>query len=245
MVIYAVSFDRIFFKRQEKLKNLTINTIIFIQNHHFKKNTMIVNNIYHNDIPPNINFGKSIAIDTEALGLNINRDRLCLAQMCDDKQNVYFIKFDGNDYSAPNFRKILEDESILKIFHFARFDVAALCHYLNIPKINNIFCTKIASKLVRTYTDFHGLKSICKELLNVELEKESQTSYWGGEYLTEKQKKYAASDVLYLHEIHSILVKRLELHKRTEIAQAFFDVLHTVCKCDLIGFDSASIINHH
>jgi ribonuclease D len=195
---------------------------------------MIVHNIYHNDIPPNVTFGNSIAIDTESLGLNINRDRLCLAQMCDEKQNVYFIKFDGTDYSAPNFRKILEDEKILKIFHFARFDVAALCHYLNIPKINNIFCTKIASKLVRTYTDSHGLKSICKELLNVELE-----------FLTEKQKKYAASDVLYLHEIHSILSRRLELQKRTEIAQAFFDVLHTVCKCDLIGFDSASIINHH
>lgn len=206
---------------------------------------MKIHTIFHNDLPSNIKFKDSIAIDTESLGLNIVRDRLCLAQICDSEKNVFFIKFDGKDYSAPNFRKILEDDSIVKIFHYARFDVGTLSHYLNIPKITPIFCTKIASKLVRTYTDSHGLKSICKELLNVELEKESQTSYWDAEILTERQKKYAANDVLFLHEIKEILEKRLVKENRMEIAKHFFDFMHTVCKCDIIGFDSASILNHH
>lgn len=206
---------------------------------------MKLHNIFHNDLPADVKFKGSIAIDTESLGLNITRDRLCLAQMSDVDQNVYFIKFDGKDYSAPNFRKILEDQSILKIFHYARFDVATLSHYLQIPKITPVFCTKIASKLVRTYTDAHGLKALCKELLNVELEKESQTSYWAAEKLTEKQKRYAANDVLFLHKIKSALEERLKEQSRAEIAQSFFDVINTVCKCDTIGFDSASILNHH
>ncbi|MDA0617101.1 MAG: ribonuclease D [Proteobacteria bacterium] len=206
---------------------------------------MKLHNIFHNDLPSNITFKGSIAIDTESLGLNITRDRLCLAQISDADQNVYFIKFDGKDYSAPNFRKILEDQSILKIFHYARFDVATLSHYLNIPTITPIFCTKIASKLVRTYTDAHGLKALCRELLGVELEKESQTSYWAAEKLTEKQKRYAANDVLFLHQIKEVLSQRLQELGREEIAQSFFDIINTVCKCDTIGFDSALILNHH
>jgi ribonuclease D len=206
---------------------------------------MKLHNIFHNDLPSNIIFSGSIAIDTESLGLNITRDRLCLCQISDENQNVYFVKFDGKDYSAPNLRKILEDQSILKIFHYARFDVGTLAYYLNIPKITPIFCTKIASKLVRTYTDAHGLKAICKELLDVELEKESQISYWGAEKLTEKQKRYAANDVIYLHKIKDILLERLKGQNRMEIAQGFFDVINTVCKCDCAGFDSAFMINHH
>lgn len=206
---------------------------------------MKLHNIFHNDLPPEMNFEGSIAIDTEALGLNIVRDRLCLVQISDSEQNVYFVKFDGTDYSAPNLKKILEDQSITKIFHYARFDVAILCHYLKISQITPLFCTKIASKLVRTYTEHHGLKTLCKELLGVELEKESQSSYWAAKNLTEKQKKYAANDVLFLHEMKEILELRLKEQGRAEIAQSFFDVLNTVCKCDVIGFDSASILNHH
>lgn len=206
---------------------------------------MKIHNIFHNDIPDHLVFTGSIAIDTESLGLNITRDRLCLCQISDENQNVYFIKFDGKDYSAPNFRKILENPLITKIFHYARFDVGTLRHYLKIPKITPIFCTKIASKLVRTYTDAHGLKAICKELLNIELEKESQISYWGVEILTEKQKKYAANDVLHLHQIKNILEERLKETNRTHIAQSFFNIINTVTECDILGFDSATIINHH
>ncbi|MFT4967987.1 MAG: ribonuclease D [Candidatus Deianiraeaceae bacterium] len=206
---------------------------------------MKLHNICHNDLPSNIQFSGSVAIDTEALGLNITRDRICLVQLSDESQNVYFVKFDGKDYSAPNLRKLLEDQSIVKIFHYARFDVASLSHYLNIPTITPIFCTKIASKLVRTYTDAHGLKSLCKELLNVDLEKESQTSYWAAEHLTDKQKRYAANDVLHLHQIKEILEERLQLHGRMDIARSFFDIINVVCKCDTIGFDPASILNHH
>jgi len=202
---------------------------------------MKLHNIFHNDLPPEMGFQGSIAIDTEAMGLNIIRDRLCLVQISDSEQNVYFVKFDGTDYSAPNLKKVLEDQTLLKIFHYARFDVAILCHYLKIEKMSPIFCTKIASKLVRTYTDFHGLKTIC----NVELEKESQSSYWGAKHLSDKQKKYAANDVIHLHQIKEILENRLKEQGRMEIAQSFFDTLHIVCKCDVLGFDAASILNHH
>ena len=206
---------------------------------------MKLHNIFHNDLPPEMGFTGSIAIDTEAMGLNIVRDRLCLVQISDANQNIYFVKFDGKDYSAPNLKKVLEDQSLLKIFHYARFDVAILSHYLKISHITPIFCTKIASKLVRTYTDSHGLKSLCKEILNVELEKESQSSFWGAQNLTEKQKKYAANDVIHLHEIKDVLEKRLKEYNRMEIAQNFFNILQTVCKCDVLGFDTATILNHH
>ena len=215
---------------------------------HVKKTKIFVmklHNIFHNDLPEDIRFEGSIAIDTEAMGLNIPRDRLCLCQISDENQNVYFVKFDGKDYTAPNLRKVLQNPLITKIFHYARFDVGTLCHYLNIPAIEPIFCTKIASKLVRTYTDAHGLKTLCRELLGVELEKESQISYWGAEKLTEKQKKYAANDVLHLHKLKEILEERLNEAGRMSIAQKFFDVLNTVSKCEVLGFDPAFIINHH
>ena len=150
---------------------------------------------HKNDLPANVIFSKSVAIDTETMGLNIHRDRLCVIQISGGDGNAHIVQFEQNKYDAPNLKKILSDDSIEKIFHFARFDLASIKHYLHVT-IKNIYCTKIASRLIRTYTDSHGLKSICEELLGVEISKKQQSSDWGNVEITEKQLEYAASDVL-------------------------------------------------
>lgn len=201
--------------------------------------------LYINDIPSGlIKSNQSLAIDTEAMGLNVLRDRLCLVQIGDESGAIYLVKFDGTDYSAPNLRAMLLDESIEKMFHFARFDVAILRHYLNIPHIPSVFCTKIASKLSRTYTDAHGLKAICKDLLGVEISKESQSSNWGAPTLTDRQLQYAASDVIHLHKLKAILVDLLIQTGRMTLARELFQALHTICTLDIVGFDAADMINH-
>ena len=163
----------------------------------------MTNFLHKNDLSSDINFIGSIAVDSETMGLNIIRDRLCVVQISDGKGDAHLVQFEQGKYDAPNLCKILADEKIQKIFHFARFDLAALQHYLKV-EIKNIYCTKIASKLVRTYTDAHGLKSLCDELLGIELSKKQQTSDWGNAEITEKQLEYAASDVLHLHKLKEL-----------------------------------------
>lgn len=205
---------------------------------------MLRYDLYHNDLPDGLQIKtSSLAIDTEAMGLAIKRDRLCLVQMCDDAGNLYLVKFDGSDYSAPNLSKLLNDASIRKIFHFARFDVGILQHYLGV-RFSNLCCTKIASKLVRTYTDFHGLKSLVRDLLGVDLNKEQGTSNWGATTLTPAQIKYACNDVIYLHRLIDSLETRLHEYNRYHIAQKCWDMIPTICDMDLLGF-SEGIFSHN
>lgn len=196
-----------------------------------------------NDLPADAHFPDGVAIDTETLGLNIHRDRLCLAQLSDGNGNIWLVKFDGTDYSAPNLKALLEDSNIPKLFHFARFDVAVFKHYLN-ADVTPVFCTKIASKLTRTYTEKHGLKNLVAEVLGVELDKEQQQSDWSAEVLTEQQKQYAANDVLYLHELRDKLSHKLAERGRTEMAQACFNFLPHRIALDLAGWDEQDIFSH-
>lgn len=184
----------------------------------------------------------SVAIDTETMGLNIMRDRLCLVQLCFDNGECYVVRI-APDGVYPNLRRLLLDDGVLKIFHFARFDVAVLDKFFGIL-IGNIFCTKIASRLARTYTQKHGLKDLCHELLGVDLSKEQQTSYWGARDLTPEQLRYATGDVLYLHQLREILVDRLEVEGRMELALSCFDALLNIVKLDLNNYNFAEIFNH-
>ena len=183
--------------------------------------------IHKNDLPNNLNLGKIIAIDTETMGLDYKRDPLCLVQISSGNEEVHLIQINRKTFKADNLKKILEDNDIKKIFQFARFDLAVLNYYLK-ADINNIYCTKIASKIGRTYTDKHGLKDLCKELLNIELSKQMQSSDWGSETLTEQQVNYAASDVLYLHKIKEELDKILIRENRMELAEHCFKFLKPV-----------------
>ena len=203
--------------------------------------------IFINDLPDHIELKGSIAIDTEAMGLQIvHRDRLCLVQMCDENGQVVMVHYpyDCYNYNSPNLTKLLLNTQIQKIFHYARFDLAIMMKYLNIKKIPNVFCTKIASKLSRTYTDHHGLKTIVMELLGIELKKEQQSSNWGAKTLTEAQKMYAKNDVFYLHRIKNKLEEMLTANNRDILAREYFDCLHTICQADLSGFDGATILSH-
>ena len=194
--------------------------------------------LFFNDLPDDISFLKgSIAIDTEAMGLNIKRDRLCLVQMCDENSNVVLVKYNTNcDYKSPNLVKLLEDENRLKIFHFARFDVAIMKHYLKIKSINNIFCTKIASKLARTYTDRHGLKTLVSEICHVVMDKEQQTSNWGIDELSSEQIQYAISDVIYLHRMLDHLSKMLKTLNRYDLAIECFNTINLIADLDIQDF---------
>ena len=198
---------------------------------------------YKNDLPAGLDFGASIAIDTETMGLNVIRDRLCLIQISSGDGNAHLVQFEQGQYDAPNLKKLLGDKNILKIFHFARFDLASLQHYLKV-EIQNIYCTKIASKLVRTYTEAHGLKSLCDELLGVDLSKKQQTSDWGNFEINDKQQEYAASDVLYLHQLKEKLDVMLRREKREDIFRACLEFLPSRVKLDLQGFASMNIFSH-
>ena len=198
---------------------------------------------HKNDLPVNINFTNSVAIDTETMGLNILRDRLCLLQISGGDGNAHVIQFEQNQYDAPNLKKVLNDESIQKIFHFARFDLGSIKHYLNV-EVKNIYCTKIASKLIRTYTDSHGLKSICEELLGVEISKKQQSSDWGNGEISEKQLEYAASDVLYLHALKEKLNKMLIRENRFKAFELCIEFLPMRVNLDLQGFASTDIFAH-
>ena len=200
-------------------------------------------NLYKDDLPEDIDFGNEVAIDTETLGLNNFRDRLCMVQLYSGNGKVHLVHFDNNSkYNATNLIKLLTDDKILKIFHFARFDLAILQKTFGIV-INNVYCTKIASKIARTYSDAHGLKVLVKEFLNIEISKKEQSSYWGGE-INENQLKYASNDVLYLHRIKDRLNMILENENRTELVKECFKFLQTRVKLDLEGWGDIDIFSH-
>lgn len=200
-------------------------------------------NLYNGDLPAGLTFPNGIAIDTETMGLNPHRDRLCLVQISGGDDVAHLVQFGADNYAAPNLKALLDDPSVGKIFHFARFDVAVLNKYLGID-VKPIYCTKIASKLARTYTDRHGLKDLCSELLGIELSKQQQSSDWGSAELTDNQLAYAASDVLHLHKLKQKLDEMLEREGRTAYAKAAFEFLPIRAKLDLVGFDETDIFAH-
>jgi ribonuclease D len=208
-----------------------------------RTNFFMTNFLHKHDLPADLELGNSIAIDTETMGLNLLRDRLCLIQISSGDGNAHLVQFEAGKYEAPNLKKLLSDEKVLKIFHFARFDLAAIHHYLNV-EMKNIYCTKIASRLTRTYTDSHGLKALCDEMLNVELSKKQQSSDWGVENLSNKQIDYAASDVLYLHKLKEKFDEMLKRAGRLEDFKRCTEFLPTRAKLDLQGFASVDMFAH-
>lgn len=199
--------------------------------------------LYHDDLPSHIKFEGSIAIDTETLGLSLIRDKLCLVQISAGDGEAHLVQLDRENYDCPNLKALLADQALTKIFHFARFDVAMIKKWLNVD-CTPVFCTKIASKLTRTYTDRHGLKDVTKEIAGVDLSKQQQSSDWGAETLSDAQKSYAASDVLYLHEVKRGLEARLKREGRLELAQSCFDFLPTRAALDLTGWAESDIFEH-
>ncbi len=198
---------------------------------------------YKGDLPDGLEFGDSVAIDCETMGLSLVRDELCVIQLSSGDGNAHVVQFDRKTYECPNLKKLLTDSKIEKLFHFGRFDIAMIYKYLGIL-CAPVFCTKIASKLCRTYTDRHGLKDLLRELVGVELNKQQQSSDWGQETLSEAQLNYAASDVLYLHGAKNKLVEMLQRHNRVEIANACFKFLPTQAMLDLNGFGEIDIFSH-
>jgi len=199
---------------------------------------------HEEDLPPGVLGPGPLAVDTETLGLVTTRDRLCLLQIADGRGDEHLVRFAANSsYAAPNLRAALADPERIKLYHFARFDLAAIHHYLGVMAAP-VFCTKIASKLVRTYTDRHGLKDLVRELLAKEISKQQQSSDWGAEQLSEAQREYAASDVRYLHAMHAILVERLAREGRTDYAAACFDFLPTRALLDVAGWADRDIFSH-
>lgn len=199
--------------------------------------------LHRGDLPAGLDFGASVAIDTETLGLKPNRDRLCLVQLSAGDGVAHLVQFDGLSYAAPHLKALLENPKVLKIFHYARFDVAVLAKYLGVG-VQPLYCTKIASKLVRTYTDRHGLKDIVSELAGVELSKQQQSSDWAAAELSDQQLDYAASDVLYLHTVKARLDQMLDRDGRRAHAEAAFRFLPTRAGLDLLGFDEMDIFAH-
>jgi ribonuclease D len=199
--------------------------------------------LYQNDLPDGLDMGPLVAIDTETLGLNPFRDRLCLAQLSGGDGVCHAVQFAAGAYAAPNLKRMLADPKVTKLFHFARFDIAMFQRYLGVT-VAPVYCTKIASRLVRTYTDKHGLKDLVKELLGVDLSKEQQSSDWGARDLSEKQLAYAANDVAYLHELKKALDAMLAREHRTHLAQACFDFLPTRAALDLGGWEDLDIFAH-
>lgn len=199
---------------------------------------------HEEDLPAGVLAPGPIAIDTETMGLVTPRDRLCVVQISDGQGDEHLVRFKvGSSYDAPNLKAVLADPARLKLYHFARFDLAAIEHYLGVMAAP-VFCTKIASKLTRTYTDRHGLKYIVDELLGENISKAQQSSDWGAAEISDAQRDYAASDVRYLHRLHDVFVTRLAREGRTEMAQACFDFLPTRARLDLAGWAEHDIFSH-
>ena len=199
---------------------------------------------HEEDLPADVLADGPVAVDTETMGLITARDRLCLVQISDGRGDEHLVRFGPDStYDAPNLKAALADPARVKLYHFARFDLAAIEHYLGVMAAP-VFCTKIASKLVRTYTDRHGLKDLVRELLGKEISKQQQSSDWGAPELTEAQREYAASDVRYLHQLHTVFVQRLEREGRLAIAQACYDFLPTRALLDLAGWPEHDIFSH-
>jgi ribonuclease D len=199
--------------------------------------------LHKGDLPAGLSFPNGVAIDTETLGLKPHRDRLCLVQLSGGDGTAHLVKFDGKSYDAPRLKALLADPKTLKIFHFARFDVAVLEHYLGVTT-GPIYCTKIASKLARTYTDRHGLKDLVGEFLGIELSKQQQSSDWAAPELSDNQRVYAANDVLHLHALKARLDEMLTRFDRRELAQTAFEFLPTRARLDLLGFEDDDIFAH-
>ena len=203
----------------------------------------MANFLYQNDLPDELDLGPAVAIDCETMGLNPHRDRLCVVQMSGGDGHAHLVQIAKGQTEAPNLCKMLTDPNVLKLFHFGRFDIAALLNAFGVVTAP-VYCTKIASKLCRTYTDRHGLKNLLDELLGVDISKQQQMSDWGAEKLTDAQLDYAASDVLYLHQMKEKLDNRLAREGRTEIAQACFDFLPNRAQLDLMGWPEIDILAH-
>ena len=205
--------------------------------------TGMTNYLHTSDLPDDLDLGPVVAIDCETMGLNPHRDRLCVVQLSGGDGNAHMVQIMKGQTEAPNLCALLEDPDVLKLFHFGRFDIAAMLNTFGAVTAP-VYCTKIASKLVRTYTDRHGLKNLAQELLGVDISKHQQSSDWGAPKLTDAQLDYAASDVLYLHRLREALNKRLLREDRMDIAQACFDFLPTRAKLDLAGWPDTDIFAH-
>ena len=203
----------------------------------------MTNRVYQGDLPDDLDLGSFVAIDCETMGLNPHRDRLCVVQLSNGDGNAHLVQVAKNQNTAPNLCRLLEDPNVLKLFHFGRFDVAALYHAFG-ALATPVYCTKIASRLIRTYTDRHGLKNILQEFLEIDISKQQQSSDWGAKKLSKAQIDYAASDVLYLNKLREALNERLTREGRMELAQSCFDFLPTRAKLDLAGWSDADIFAH-
>jgi len=203
----------------------------------------LANHLHKGDLPDGLDLGPVVAIDCETMGLNPHRDRLCLVQMSAGDGDAHMVQIAPGQTSAPNLARMLADPAVLKLFHFGRFDIAALHNAFGVLA-SPVWCTKIASKLVRTYTDRHGLRNLCQELVGIDISKHQQSSDWGATTLTEAQLEYAASDVLYLHRIREELQRRLLREGRTEIAEACFAFLPMRAQLDLAGWPEEDIFSH-
>ena len=203
----------------------------------------MANHVHQGDLPEGLSFGESVAVDTETMGLDPRRDRLCLVQLSAGDGDAHIVQFAPGVYDAPRLRALLTDPAVTKLFHFARFDLAMMRHHMGI-RCAPVYCTKIASKLTRTYTDRHGLKDLCRDLLGLEISKQQQTSDWGAAKLTDAQIAYAASDVTALHRLRERLDALLEREGRKEIAEACFRFLPDRAALDLLGWDDPDIFHH-
>ena len=200
--------------------------------------------LHKNDLPDGLDLGPVVAIDTETMGLDPRRDRLCVVQLSSGNGDAHLVQIARGQTSAPNLQHLLTDPAVVKLFHFGRFDIAALKNAFGVTT-SPVWCTKIASRLIRTFTDRHGLKYLLAELVGVDVSKQQQTSDWGSEELSEAQKEYAASDVLYLHRLKTALEERLSREGRMDLAQRCFDFLPTRAELDLMGWqDTNDIFNH-
>ncbi|MBL4929667.1 ribonuclease D [Fuscibacter oryzae] len=204
----------------------------------------MANHLHQNDLPDGLTLGPVVAIDTETMGLDPRRDRLCVVQLSSGDGNAHLVQIARGQTSAPNLERLLTDPAVLKLFHFGRFDVAALQKAFGV-RTAPVWCTKIASKLIRTYTDRHGLKYLLMEYVGVDVSKAQQTSDWGSAVLTDAQKDYAASDVLYLHKLKDALEAILHREGRMDLAQRCFDFLPARAELDLLGWDEPNDLFHH
>ncbi len=199
--------------------------------------------LHQGDLPDGLEFGSSVAVDTETMGLRAQRDKLCVVQLSAGDDDAHLVQLDRSTYHCPNLKKLLQDPNVTKIFHYARFDVGMLKAYLDVDTAP-LYCTKIASRLTRTYTDRHGLKDLVREMLGIELSKQQQSSDWGTPVLSDAQKQYAALDVIYLHELKVRLDQMLRREGRMEMAQACFDFLPHRAALDLAGWPEEDIFAH-
>jgi|TARA_R110002072_G_scaffold4093_3_gene28912 ribonuclease D len=199
--------------------------------------------LHQNDLPDGLELGPSVAVDCETMGLNLKRDRLCLIQLSAGNGDAHLVQFSDGAFDAPNLKRLLGNDKVLKLFHFGRFDIAAVARYLGVT-CRPVYCTKIASKLVRTFTDRHGLRDLCGDLIGVSISKQQQSSDWGARTLSEEQLAYAASDVLHLHALKAKLDAMLAREGRSDLAQACFDFLPDRALLDNAGWEELDIFAH-